>query len=76
MLWCLSCPSTQFNLGLLIFIDVAFCYTVYVIVVVYRTSMVYTTITLIKDVFMCGGHHDSDRMAVLGMICQAEIIIL
>ena len=24
----------------------------------------------------CGGHHDSDRMAVLVMVSQAEIIVL
>ena len=27
-------------------------------------------------VLYCGGHHDSDRMAVLVMVSQAEIIVL
>ena len=39
----LSFPSTKFNLGLLIFIDVAFFYTVHVIFFYIRTIMFYTT---------------------------------
>ena len=27
-------------------------------------------------VFICGGHHDSDRMAVLVMVSKAERIVL
>ena len=27
-------------------------------------------------VFICGGHHDSDRIAVLVMVSKAEIIVL
>ena len=27
-------------------------------------------------VFICGGHHDSDRMAVLVMVSKAESIVL
>ena len=28
------------------------------------------------DVFICGGHHDSDRMAILVMVSKAESIVL
>ena len=43
--------------------------------------MFYTTISLIKYlctgyVFICGGHHDSDRIAVLVMVSKAESIVL
>ena len=42
--------------------------------------MLYTTISLIKHVCVvrpiCGGHHDSDRVAVLVMVSQAESIVL
>ena len=27
-------------------------------------------------VFICGGHHDNDRMAVLVMVSKAESIVL
>ena len=27
-------------------------------------------------ILYCGGHHDSDRLAVLVMVSQAEIIVL
>ena len=51
----------------------------------YRTIMFYTTISLIKYLCMCllnkyyrncGGHHDSDRIAVLVMVSMAESIVL
>ena len=46
--------------------------------------MSFTTISLIKDlcmclfvyVFICGGHHDSDRIAVLVMVSKTESIVL
>ena len=47
--------------------------------------MFYTTISLIKYLCMCllnkyymncGGHHDSDRIAVLVMVSKAESIVL
>ena len=40
--------------------------------------MLYTTNSLIKYlcVFICGGHHDSDRIAVLVMVSKAESIVL
>ena len=31
---------------------------------------------LYVDVFICGGHHDSDRIAVLVMFSKAESIVL
>ena len=45
---------------------------------VYRTIMFLTTISLILIcvyVFICGGHHDSDRIAVLVMASKAESIV-
>ena len=60
----------EFNLGLLIFIDVTFllyCTCSFL----YRTIMLYTTISLIKYVCMCGGHHDRHRVAVSVMVSQA-----
>ena len=38
--------------------------------------MFYTTISLFVYVFICGGHHDSDRIAVLVMVSKAESIVL
>ena len=39
--------------------------------------MFYTTITYVSVcVLMCGGHHDSDRMAVLVTVSKAESILL
>ena len=42
--------------------------------------MFYTTISLIKYLCKyyrnCGGHHDSDRIAVLVMVSKAESIVL
>ena len=44
-----------------------------------RTTIFYTTISLTLIpcvyVFICGGHHDSDRMAVLVMVSQAESVV-
>ena len=31
---------------------------------------------ILNVLYKCGGHHDSDRMAVLVMVSQAEIIVL
>ena len=72
----LSCPSAKFNLGLLICIDVGqFCYTVHVLFFIgSRTTILYTTISLCVYAFICVGHHDSDRMAVL--VSQVESVVL
>ena len=72
----LSCPSTKFKLGLLIFIDVAFLlYCTVHVIFSYRTIIFYTPISIFKYVFICGGHHDNDRMAVSVMVSQAESIV-
>ena len=82
ILYCLAHRSTKFNfsnLGLLIFIDVAFLLYCYFI---YRTIVLYLTISLLKYVcvcvcvFICSGHHDSNRMAGLVMVLKAESIVL
>ena len=37
--------------------------------------MLYTTNEIFVYVFICGGHHDSDRIAVLVMVSKAESIV-
>ena len=51
----LYCPSAKFNLGLLIFIDVAVLLyrTCVIFFIGSRTTIFYTTISLIKNVCMC-----------------------
>ena len=50
-------------------------------ILLYRTLMFYTTISLFiiilcAYVFICGGHHDSDRIGVLLIASKAESIVL
>ena len=66
----------------ILFIDVAKCHTMLVWHFCYNVHVfyiyIYTTISLILRfvyVFICGGHHDSDRIAVLMMVSKAESIV-